>query len=134
MDRTLTVEHIAHRFAQAAETAHALPPVRVQGYFNSWPDIMRQPWEVLACDDEQSYRPPATPQDIDRMLETLRWLQWLELDRRHLVLMRSKGHGWQEIGRRFGCDRTTAWRRWNHAIEQILGHLRRRDAPGPLKH
>lgn len=131
MDRTLTVEHIAHRFEQAAATARGLPPARVQGYFNSWPQIVRQPWEVMAGDDEPEYRPPpASPKEIDRMLEVHRWLQWLDVNQRHIVLLRSKGHGWQEIGRRFGCDRTTAWRRWNQAVEQILVHLRRRDVPG----
>lgn len=131
MDRTLTVEHIAHRFEQAAVTAHALPPARVRGHFNSWPEIVRQPWEIMASDDEPEYRPaPASPQEIDRMIETQRWLQWLDVNQRHLVIMRSEGHGWQDIARRFGCDRTTAWRRWNHAIEQILVHLHRRDVPG----
>ena len=40
-----TVEQVAERFREAAETARRLPPVRVQGYFNLWPPIQRQPIE-----------------------------------------------------------------------------------------
>ena len=36
-----TVERVAERFREAAITAHRLPPVRVQGYFNTWPAIRR---------------------------------------------------------------------------------------------
>jgi hypothetical protein len=45
------------------------------------------------------------------MLETMRWVQWLEVEQRHLVWMRAKRYGWRDITIRFACDRTTAWRR-----------------------
>jgi hypothetical protein len=40
------------------------------------------------------------------------WVQWLEVEQRHLVWMRAKRYGWRDITIRFACDRTTAWRRW----------------------
>ena len=43
-----TIETVADRFIEAARTAHRLPPVRVQGYFNCWPTIVRMPWENQA--------------------------------------------------------------------------------------
>ena len=49
---------------------------------------------------------------IDRMLETMQWVLWLEVEQRHLVWMRAERYRWKEICCRFGCDRTTAWRRW----------------------
>jgi hypothetical protein len=56
----------------------------VQGYFNTWPAIVRKEWEVPA--DETVYRPfPPSPEAIDRMLETMRWVQWLEVEQRHRV-------------------------------------------------
>jgi hypothetical protein len=55
---------------------------------------------------------PPTPQAIDRMLETMRWVQWLEVEQRHLVWMRAKRYELARHHRRFACDRTTAWRRW----------------------
>ena len=46
------------------------------------------------------------------MLESMRWMQWLEVEQRHLVWMRAKHYEWKFICRRLGRDRTTAWRRW----------------------
>ena len=119
MANAWTIEDVAARFEEAASTGHRLPPVRVQGYFNSWPAIMRKEWESL-CADETVYRPCLpSPKDIDRMLETMRWVQWLEVEQRHLVWMRAKRYGWRDITIRFACDRTTAWRRWQRALETV---------------
>lgn len=118
-----TVEDVAARFEEAASTARRLPPVRVQSYFNSWPAIARKEWETLAA-DEHVYRPfPPAPDAIDRMLEAMRWVQWLEVEQRHLVWMRAKRYGWRDITIRLACDRTTAWRRWRKALEVIAERL-----------
>ena len=80
-----TIEGVAARFEEAASTGRRLPPVRVQGYFNCWPAFVRKEWESFSA-DEKVYRPfPPTPDAIDRMLETMRWVQWLEVEQRHLV-------------------------------------------------
>ncbi len=122
-DPLWTIESIAARFHEAVVTARRLPPVRVQGYFNTWPQIVRQPWELLGMED-QIYRPfPPSPDAIDRMLEAMHWVQWLEVEQRHLVWMRADNYRWREICRRFGCDRTTAWRRWQRAIELVAFQL-----------
>jgi hypothetical protein len=36
-----TIDAVAARFTEAAETGRRLPPVRVQGYFNVWPAFAR---------------------------------------------------------------------------------------------
>ncbi len=78
-------------------------------------------------DREKLYRPlPPSPQAVERMLETMRWVQWLEVKQRHLVWMRANRYEWQQIGRRFGCDRNTAARRWNKAIAVMVGQLNAR--------
>ncbi len=80
-------------------------------------------WEAFAA-DEKIYRPfPPSPEAIDRMLETMTWVQWLEVEQRHLVWMRAKRHGWRDITIRFACDRTTAWRRWQRALEIVATRL-----------
>jgi len=105
------------------EIGRLLPPVRVQGYFNTWPAFARREWEAFAA-DEKVYRPfPPSPEAIERMLETMRWVQWLEVEQRHLVWMRAKHYGWREICIRFACDRTTAWRRWQRALQTVTDHL-----------
>lgn len=118
-----TIEDVAARFAEAAETGRRLPPVRVQGYFNVWPAFVRKEWESFSAKDYE-YRPlPPTPEAIDRMLETMRWVQWLEEEQRRLVWMRAKQFEWKEICRRFGCDRTTAWRRWQKALGIVAAQI-----------
>ena len=120
---TWTIDDVAARFEEAASTGRRLPPVRVQGYYTVWPVFIRQEWEALAA-DEKVYRPfPPSPEDIDRMLEVMRWVRWLEVEQRHLVWMRAKRYGWRDITIRFACDRTTAWRRWQRALETVATHL-----------
>lgn len=123
MPNVLTIDDVAARFEDAACTARQLPPVRVQGFFNTWPPILRTSWERMSRDDEPPIRFPPTPQAVDRMLETMRWIQWLEEEQRHLVWMRAGRHPWRAICRRFGCDRTTAWRRWQRALDLVVERL-----------
>ena len=118
-----TLEDVAARFFEAAETGRRLPPVRVQGYFSVWPAFARKEWEGFT-DKDYEYRPlPPSPEAIDRMLEAMRWVQWLEVEQRHLVWMRAKRYGWRDITIRFACDRTTAWRRWQRAMEIVAANL-----------
>ncbi len=120
---TWTAEDVANRLTEAARTAHRLPPVRVQGYFNLWPTIVRSPYERMANDDAPIFRFPPTPGEVDRMLIAMGWMQWLDVEQRKLVWMRAERWRWYDIGRRFGCDRTTAWRRWNLALVLISDRL-----------
>ena len=114
---------VADRFNDAARTARRLPRVRVQGYFSLWPAFVRTEYERLACDDPPPLRFPPTPKDVDQMLETMRWIQWLEVEQRKLVWMRADNYEWVEIGRRFACDRSTAWRRWKLSMQVVVEHL-----------
>ena len=118
-----TVDDVAARFADAAETAHKLPRVRPGGYFNPWMTLAMQVPERYP-DPERLYRPmPPSPQAVERMLETMRWVLWLEEEERHLVWMRAERHRWRDICARFGCDRTTAWRRWQRALSIVADRL-----------
>jgi len=119
-----TIEDVALRFEEAVSTGRRLPQVRTQGYVSAWPPVLRQEWERLAGDEEPVRRPPPDPQVIERMLEAMRWIQWLDEETRHLMWMRAKRYEWHQIGRRFGCDRTTAWRRWQRALYLIAERLR----------
>ena len=118
-----TIDDVAARFAEAAETGRRLPRVRVQGYFNVWPAFVRDGWEGFD-DKDYEYRPlPPTPEAIERMLEVMRWVQWLEVEQRHLVWMRAKRYGWRDISVRFACDRSTAWRHWQRALQTVTDQL-----------
>lgn len=123
--REWTLEDVAERFREAAETAHRLPPVKVQGYFNVWPAIRREARELYTDPDRVLCFPPM-PEAIDRMEETMRWVLWLEAQQRHLVWMRAEAWEWRDIARRFGCDRNTAWRRWKKALGIVVERLNER--------
>lgn len=118
-----TTEEVAARFDLAVRTARKLPRVRVQGYFNVWPAFARDQWEAIGNDEPHVCRFPPEPQAVEQMMETMRWMSWLEQEQRHLVWMRAKQFEWKLICRRFGCDRTTAWRRWQKALDLIVKHL-----------
>ena len=118
-----SIDELADRFVEAARTAHRLPPVRVQGYFNVWPTIVRTEFERMACDDPKPIGFPPSPADVDRMLEVMRWVQCLDLDQRHLVWMRAERYRWSEIAKRFGCASRTAQRRWDLAMHILARHL-----------
>ena len=118
-----TMDAVAARFAEAAETARHLPPDRGQGYFNSWSMLAFQVPDRYP-DLQYIGRPmPPGPADIERMLETMRWVQWLDPESRHIVWMRADRYGWTEVCRRIGCDRSTAWRRWKRALMVVAVQL-----------
>jgi hypothetical protein len=118
-----TPETIANRFVDAALTARRLPSANVQGYFNAWPTIVRCQWELLATEDRPVLRIPPSPKDIDDMLEVMRWVQWLEVEQRHLVWMRANRYGWRDICTRFGMGRTSAWQLWHKCLELLSERL-----------
>lgn len=124
-------EAVAARFEEAVATARRLPAVRVQGHFNSWPTILRHPWEIMSADEPQPTRFPPDPKAVDRMLEAIRWIQCLDVEQRHLIWMRAQGYRWHDITRRFGCDRTTAWRRWQRALQAVADHANCGESAAP---
>jgi hypothetical protein len=107
----------------AARTARRLPPVKVQGYFNVWPAFVRTDYERLVGDDPQPLYIAPSPQDVEKLMEVMRWMQWLELEQRHLVWMRAERYRWEDISKRFGCCPRTAQRRWNCALQVIENNL-----------
>jgi len=118
-----TPDDVANRFEDAAATARRLPSANVQGYFNAWPTIVRCQWEMLATDERVVCRFPPSPKDVEDMLEVMLWVQWLEVEQRHLVWMRAKRYGWREISIRFACCTKTAQRHWQQALQLMVDHL-----------
>jgi len=49
---------------------------------------------------------------LDRMDQTILWLDWLEPDELKLVWGRAERLPWKRISWMFGISRTTAWQRW----------------------
>ncbi|CUW37105.1 conserved protein of unknown function [Magnetospirillum sp. XM-1] len=114
---------VAVYLEEAAETLRRLPRVKVQGYVTAWPEIVRDYWDAFGRDEVQVRPGPPSAKAIDQMDVTLGWLRWLEIEESRLVWHRACGRPWKAIAHEFGCDRTTAWRRWTYALVTIAARL-----------
>jgi hypothetical protein len=111
--------YVEDRFQSAARTLRRLPDVRVQGYFSTWPTIIREPMEILQMEPERMRIFPST-ENITEMEEVLFvWLKWLEPDQRRLIWLRAERVRWKMICFRFGVGRTKAWEMYRLALAQV---------------
>jgi hypothetical protein len=117
-----TGDTVADHFEEAVRTLRKLPPVRVTGYFNAWPEVLRSAKEIAAMEPEpMRVRPGADA--ITRLEQTFDWMLWISVEERKLIWLRAARVPWKAITFEFGCDRTTAWRRWTLALTKIASRL-----------
>lgn len=124
-----TVEMVEARLEEAASVMKRLPPVRVPGYFSTWPRALVEFADLVGQQPEPMRLPPPSPAAITRMEETLDWLRWLEADDAKLVWARSDRTPWKAICWQFGIARATAHRRWQYGISVIAWRLNGRKLP-----
>ncbi len=118
-NQKLDGQQIIARIKEAILTIRRLPPVKVQGYFNAWPDIIYTEIEIIRMDKKPKTW-IATPDAITRMEEVLKWILLIEeVDDRKLIWIRAKGVPWEEIAKIFGFSRVTANKRYKKAIRKI---------------
>ena len=117
-----TPQMVADRLEDAVATLRRLPPVKVQGYFNLWPNIKYTEMEVLRM-DKRPVRLCALPDAIDRLEETMGWMAWLDAEERKLVWKRAARVRWKTLCWELGSDRTTLWRKWLIAITKVSTRL-----------
>ena len=116
-----TPEVVANRLENAAHTARRLPGGLRLGYLNLWPELLRMAPERMPT-EPAGHTPPAA-MDVAQMLEVMRWVQWLEIEHRHLLWLRADHHDWRYIGRRMGCSARTAQRRRRMALRILAERL-----------
>ena len=115
---------VEERLRSAARTLRRLPNVKVQGYFSTWPTIIREPLEILQMEPEPLRITPSMA-DITEMEEVLFiWLKWIEPEERRLVWLRAERVRWKLICGRFGVGRTKAWEMYRRALASIAAKLR----------
>ena len=129
-----TVEMVAERLAEAAAVIRRLPPVRVPGYFNTWPPMVVEFADRVGQQAEPMRLPPPSPAAISRMEEALAWLRWLKPEHAKLVWARAEGTPWKLICWRFGIARATAHRRWQYGLSLIAYRLNGRRVPAKRSH
>lgn len=124
MSNNWTVTDIADRFEEAADTLRRMPSVKVRGYFNAWPPIIRTLREKLGEDRGEERQSPPRPDAISRMEQTIEWIFFLESEQeRRLVWLRAERVKWKLIYTRLGCGRTKAWYIWSVALLKIATRL-----------
>ena len=121
-ERHWTTDDVADHFEEAFRTLRKLPPVKAQGYFGTWPQVLRTKREIAAMEPEPMRVWPS-PAAITRLERTFDWVAWLEEPERKLVWSRAARVPWKVISGEMGCDRTTAWRRWQLALTKIAARL-----------
>lgn len=129
LDGEWTTERVEERLCEAADVMTRLPPVRVQGFFNTWPAIAHEFSDRVGQEPTRMRRPPPSPDAITRAEATLLWLRWLEAEDARLVWMRAERVRWREVCQRFGVARSTANRRYDYALTVIVWRLERRPLP-----
>jgi len=115
----LDEQQVIARLKEAVSTMRRLPPVRVQGYFNAWPDMVYTEIEIMRMDRKPKTW-PATPEAISNMEEAILWLNLLEtVEDRKIVWMRASNIPWDIISKTFGFSRVTANKKFRNAIKFI---------------
>lgn len=122
-DLNWTPSMVEERFVDAADVMKRLPDVRVPGYFNTWPKVLREFADLVGQEAPQLRRPPPAPDAISRMEKTLEWLAWLEVEDAKLVWGRANNQPWKQVCWQLGTSRPVAWRRWVTALCMIAMRL-----------
>ena len=117
-----TADDVADHFEEAFRTLRKLPPVKARGYFGAWPQVLRTKREIAAMEPEPMRVVPSA-QAISALERTFDWAFWIEEAERRLVWSRAARVPWKQIAGEMGCDRTTAWRRWQLALTKIAARL-----------
>ena len=122
-----TAELVEAQFEEAIYTLKRLPPVRVQGYFNAWPDIVRTTQEIQQAKKQPLRLGPPSAAAIDRMEACLEWICWLEnITERDVVWLRAQKVVWKRICAQIGYGRTKAWEIHTMALCKIAALLNAR--------
>ena len=118
-----TRDMVEERITEAAAVLRRMPPVRLAGYFGTWPEIQRTAKELATAAPTKMRLPPPSSAAISRMEEAITWNRFLERYDAHLMWARAEGTPWKELCYRFGISRPTAHRRWEYALSVIVWQL-----------
>ncbi|WP_263080085.1 DUF6362 family protein [Endozoicomonas sp. Mp262] len=117
------VDQISSRYREAWRVSRRVPSGIHLGHVSYWPEIKPNRWEVYHAEGKITKLPQPSEDDVDRMVECMRWLRWLNRDERQLVWLRASGMPWRMIAQELGVNRKTPYAHWHKAINRILIHL-----------
>ncbi len=128
-DRFWTAEMVRSRLAEAADTLRRLPiprggfPARLRSH---WPEVVQESFEAwIASGRDRPFLCPAapSPQAIDRLDQTLPWLNLLDRGERRIVWARSCGLPWRRLEDIDGRSDRTLRSVYGQAIDRLVSRL-----------
>lgn len=119
-----TIDEIKENLTFAAEVMRRLPPVKVRGYFCSWPKFCSDN-EIFKGDSDVWIQP--LPHEVEAMEKILEWLKFTTVENRHIIWVRSCGMGWKNISLRCGKSRSSIIRMYNIGLKDIQNALENED-------
>jgi len=130
----VTVEEIESRLNEAVHTLIALPD-RDRAWLTpkaKWPETLREVADVWAnavaagaFEAMKTRRPTPSPAAIDRMIPTLRWLEYVDERDRVIIWLRAFKTPWFKIAGMLGKSDRTAQTWYRNALEKIRVRLER---------
>jgi len=118
MDRL--INELADRYREAWLTSHRVPAGIRLGYTAFWPEMNYDKREQIRRAEREVLSVQTTPDDVDRMLECVRWLTGLVEEDRKLIWLRASGLTWRDIAEHTGIPRTSVHRYWHRALLRIV--------------
>ena len=118
-----TASLVEERLVEAADVLKRMPPVKVRGYFNVWPQIVHDFADLVGQETPLLRRPCPSAAAISRMEETLGWTVGLEPIDAKIVWLRAYGTRWKDVCWRIGLGRTTANQHWLYGLCVIAWRL-----------
>jgi hypothetical protein len=127
-----TPKQVEERLEEAALVMKRLPPVRVPGYFNTWPKMVVEFADMVGQEPVRTRLPPPSPGAISQMEEALMWLRWLEPIDAKILWLRATGTRWKPICWQVGLERAAAHEHFRYALCVIAWRLNGRQKVGSL--
>jgi hypothetical protein len=114
---------VEERLAEAADILKRLPPVKVRGYFSTWPKMVYEFSDLIGQEPPLMKRPFPSPAAISRMEQTLSWTVGLDPVDAKTVWLRAYGARWKTICGKVGLARTAAHQHWLYGLCVIAWQL-----------
>lgn len=131
-DPVWTEKMVMAYLEEAAAIHRRLPPVKVQGYMNLWPETLKSDWERFYDAANTRTRPgPVMPHEVTYHELIMAWLRWLDPYSQKIVWMRANRIPWKVIEGELDRHRATLWRDTTQALCQIAGRLNGQKAKPP---
>lgn len=115
----------------AAEVMKALPRVKVQGYFSTWPTPLYDFWDMYGQHEvEKRWRP--TPRQISQMEYVCEWLRAVPVRESKIIWRRASGVPWKVIAHEQQSSRSSVSTWYNMGIGKIVARLNAHDPVGEI--